>query len=262
MTTFDGWAPAAVSLVERAIAAHGGLRRWKATASLRLPFVHGSGPLLRLKGFHATFPAPREFEVRPHERMTLFHGYPDDEHRGMFVDGNVSIERADDRGTAIASADHRRTFGAWSKYRRWSPLDALYFFGYALWHYHVLPFTLPRTRLLRVLTNHGEPVGVDVVIPPDVITHCRRQQFYFGTDGRIVRHDYVAEVVGAWARGAHYWEDYDESNGLAIARRRRVVVRIGNRPLPVTVLCVEFGEPSTELHPTDSSVESNPPFRS
>jgi hypothetical protein len=69
-----------------------------------------------------------------------------------------------------------------------------------------------------------------------VITHCRRQQFYFGRDGRIARHDYVADVVGWWARGSHFWEDYQEAGGLQIARRRRVVLRIGKQPTPIGVL--------------------------
>ena len=38
-----------------------------------------------------------------------------------------------DSGRTIAeSRAHRRTFRGLSKQRRWSPLDALYFFGYAL----------------------------------------------------------------------------------------------------------------------------------
>lgn len=246
MTDFDGWTSDAVSLVERAIAAHGGLQQWKATAAINLPFLHGSGALLQLKGLGATFPAPREYEVRPHECVTLFHGYPDEQHRGRFSHGDVRIERTDGQGPSIASANHRETLQSFSKYRRWSPLDALYFFGYALWHYHVVPFMLPRARLLLTLRHHGVPVGIDVVFPPDVITHSRRQQFYFGDEGRIVRHDYVADVVGAWARGAHFWEDYQASGGLAIARRRRVVARIGRRPLPLNVLCIQLGEPSVQ----------------
>ncbi len=142
----------------------------------------------------------------------------------------------------MESKEHRRTFTGLAKYRRWSVLDALYFFGYALWHYHVLPFTLSDAQLLRILKRHGEPEGIDVLFPPHVQTHCQRQQFYFGADGRIVRHDYVADVIGAWARGAHFWERYERSNGLLIARRRRVVGRVGRRPTPLSVLCVQFGE--------------------
>jgi len=235
------------------MAAHGGLQRWESTSAIRLPFQRGSGALLRLKGFGHTFPAPRACEVWPHECTTILHGYPDDQHRGRFAAGAVSIERADGRGTPLVSANHRRTLRGLSKYRRWSPLDALYFFGYALWHYHVVPFTLPRARLLRVLTRHGVPAGIDVIFRPDVITHCSRQQFHFGRDGRIARHDYVADVVGAWARGSHFWEDYQDCGGLAIARRRRVTARLGRHPLPVGVLRIQLGEPSTQQRPSDVS---------
>jgi hypothetical protein len=249
VTIYEGWPADAVRLVERAIAAHGGLDRWRDTTSIRLPFAHGTGPLLRLKGFRDTFPAPREYEVRPHEGTTILHGYPDDQHRGRFSVGNVSIERADGSGAPIVSVAHRGTLRGLAKYRRWSPLDALYFFGYALWHYHTLPFTLPQARLLRVLTVRDVPAGVDVLFPHDVITHCRRQQFYFGRDGRVARHDYVADVIGIWARGAHFWEDYQDADGLAIARRRRVVVRIGRRPTPIPVLCIQLGEASRQQQP-------------
>jgi hypothetical protein len=137
MMGFDGWTADAVTLVQRAIGAHGGLQQWRATASVRLPFRHGSGPLLRLKGYGHTFPAPRECEMQPHACVTVFHGYPDDRHRGRFASENVSIEHVDGFDTPVSSSGHRTTFNGLAKYRRWSPLDALYFFGYALWHYHV-----------------------------------------------------------------------------------------------------------------------------
>jgi hypothetical protein len=175
--------------------------------------------------------------------VTILHGFPDEGHRGHFADGSVRIERVDNRTVLMESRDHRRTFTGLAKYRRWSVLDALYFFGYALWHYHVLPFTLSDAYLLHVLKRRGEPWAIDVVFPPYVHTHGRRQQFYFGRDGRIVRHDYVADVIGAWARGAHFWERYEAAGGLLIARRRRVMGRLGRRPTPLSVLCVQFGEP-------------------
>ena len=243
MSAFDGWTSDAIALVERAIAAHGGRERWQAAKSIRLPFRRGSGALLMLKGFGHTFRAPREFEVLPHERTTIFHAYPDDRHRGCFANGTVRIERNEGGEVLSESVDHRGTLTGFAKYRRWSALDALYFFGYALWHYHVVPFTLGEARLVRVVRRGNAPIGIDVAFAPDVHTHCRRQQFYFGADGRIVRHDYVADVIGAWARGAHHWEDYERVSGLLIARRRRVVARIGRRPVPLPVLCVEFGEP-------------------
>ena len=242
MESFAGWTADAVTLVKRSIAAHGGLQNWQATRRIRLPFLSGSGLLLATKGFQHTFPPPREIEIFPHECITVFHGYPEEGKRGRFSGGSVRIESSDGHTIYAESPDHRRTFRGLSKLRRWSPLDALYFFGYALWHYHVVPFTLGEARLHGVLRRRGVPEGVDVTFPESVPTHCRRQQFYFGADGRIVRHDYVADVIGPMARGAHYWEDYGESGRLAIARRRRVVVRVGSYATPLEVMCVQLGD--------------------
>lgn len=241
---FTGWTPDAVGLVQRAIVAHGGVEQWRAVESIRLPFRRGSGLLLRLKGYSLTFPAPREFEVHPHRGVALFHGYPDDDHQGRYVAERVTIDRVDGGGEVVTSSGHRKTFDGIRKNRFWSPLDALYFLGYALLHYHMLPFTLPDARLLGVTARRGVPIAVDVVFPSDVDTHCPRQRIYFGDDGRIVRHDYVADVIGSWARGAHFWEDYQRCGGLLIARRRRVVATIGSLPTPLTALCIQLGEPS------------------
>ena len=245
MDASAGWTQDGIALVERAIAAHGGRTAWQETVSIRLPYRRAAGALLSLRGFGHTFPAPREFEIRPHERVTIFHGYPDDRHRGRFAGGTVSLEEVDGREPPVRSVDHRRTFSGLARNRRWSPLDGLYFFGYALWHYHVLPFTLGEARLVRVLATRGMPAGIDVVFPPDVPTHSRRQQFHFGGDGRIVRHDYVADVVGRWAAASHYWEDYGRFGGLLIARRRRVIFRLGRYPVPFRVLDARFGAPRT-----------------
>jgi len=135
--------------------------------------------------------------VLPHQRTTIFHGYPDDRHRGRFVDGDVRLETVD--GEVVAdSAGHRRTFVAGSMRCISSGTPS---------------GTITSFRS-RSVTRRGVPEGVDVVFPDDVPTHCRRQQIYFGADGRIVRHDYVAEVVA----------------------------RLGRRPLPFPVLCIQFGE--------------------
>src|SRR5262249_47769582 len=142
-----------------------------------------------------TFTAPRAIEVHPHQRTTIFHGYPDGAHRGHFTDGDVRIERIADGAMIDASPNHRRTFDGLAKNRRWRPLDALYFFGYALWHYHAVPFTLPEARFVRLLRHERGLPGVEVSFAADLPTHSRRQSFFFGADGRIVRHDYVADIV-------------------------------------------------------------------
>ena len=251
---YDGWPSAGRDLVEKAIAAHGGLGSWRGLHAIRFPFVAASGLLLWLKGYGRTFGAPREYEVRPHERTTIFHGYPDDAHIGRFVDGTVSIERVGESAPSNERANHRDTFRGIAKYRRWDHLDALYFFGYALWHYHVVPFTLGEARFLKLVRSKGRS-GVAVELPSDVHTHCRRQRFFFDESGRITRHDYVAEIIGSWARGAHLWEDYQNVGGIPVACRRRVSARLWRQPTPLTVLKVSLGAPSLQS-PTTSGARA------
>jgi hypothetical protein len=241
------WTSDARALVDRAIAAHGGRDAWLAARRILLPFESADGFLLRRMGYGRTFTAPRLYDVRPHEGTAIFHDYPDAQHRGRFETGDVVIESLDSRDAPVESLNHRCTFAGVAKYRRWNALDALYFFGYALVHYHRLPFTLMEADLVDVVRHDGVPVGVDVVFSPDVETHSPRQRFVFGdADGRIVRHDYVADVIGPVARGAHFWLDYERVSGLLVARRRRVLARFGSSVTPLAVLDVRFGQVSVE----------------
>ena len=50
------------------------------------------------------------------------------------------------------------------------------------------------------------------------------------------RHDYVADIVGPWARGAHLWDDFVDVRGLSVPRHRRVVARLGRLELPIVAL--------------------------
>ena len=60
--------------------------------------------------------------------------------RVVFSEGQVQL--LDGPTILEARARPRDSFAGLRKHRRWSPLDALYFFGYAVTHYHSLPFSL------------------------------------------------------------------------------------------------------------------------
>jgi len=64
-----------------------------------------------------------------------------------------------------------------------------------------------------------------VRFPADFPTHCPEQVFYVDGDGRLRRHDYTAEVIGPYARAAHYSEDHRWVDGLLFPHRRRVYPR-------------------------------------
>ena len=179
--------------------------------------------------------------------------YPIIGSRGIWENGRVRVARAGD--PASPGEPYRATFTGLAKYRRWSALDALYFFGYALWHYHALPFALAGARIIGSRPS-GRDGGAIVVaeFPDGVETHSRRQTFYFDPRGLILRHDYVADIVGVWARGAHEWRDYATVDGFPIAMRRQVWARLGSRRLPVPVLGATFKDPAV-LRDGDAAAE-------
>ncbi|MGA9524986.1 MAG: hypothetical protein WBV82_26240 [Myxococcaceae bacterium] len=183
--------------------------------------------------------------MEPHAFRTVFLDHPTAGIEGRFEAGDVrQVERNSGR-LVVESLDHRRTFTGWAKYRRWSDLDALYFFGYALCTYFSIPFILPRLEYAghRTARVSGQDcTGVTVSFPKSFPTHCRRQTFYFDETGLLRRHDYVADIVGVWASGAHFSDDYVEVGGLQFARRRYVQARLFGRVTPVPVLAARLGE--------------------
>jgi hypothetical protein len=236
------WTGEAGALLERAVARHGGWAAWRALQSVTLELRALSGLVPALKGARRTFPSPSRAQVFPHEYRAVFHDYPSAGCRGVFTAGAVQL--LDAGGTVIKSSpDHRRSFRGLRKWRRWSPADALYFFGYALTHYHGLPFTLAEARpigLGQIRCEGRRLTGVDVELPATLHTHSRRQSFYFDDEGLLRRHDYVADIVGWMARGAHFWRDFVRVQGVEIARARHVVMRVGRATTPIVALHAEL----------------------
>jgi hypothetical protein len=236
------WAGEARALLELAVRRHGGWDAWRSLQTLIVEPRRLSGMLPWLKGYGRSFRLPSRAEIVPHAGTAIFHDYPNAGARGAFERGRVTL--TDASGAVAASTPNGRSvFRGWRKLRRWSPGDALYFFGYALTHYHGLPFTLGQGRPLSIhrISYDGRILtGVDVELPADLHTHSRRQAFYFEEDGLLRRHDYVADIVGAWARGAHFWTDFVTVSGLEMPRVRHVVARLGRRATPFVALHAEL----------------------
>jgi hypothetical protein len=226
----------AVAWVKKAIQRHGGRERWERLRVTLAPKAL-TGLLPWMKGVGRTFTFPKRVEIEPRRARALFFDYPRDGATALFEAGRVAFGDS-------SPAEHRPTFHGLRKWRRWSPLDALYFFGYALTHYHALPFTLLDAQL-----RAWEPRrrALTVAFPPTVHTHCSVQTVYFDESGLIVRHDYVAEIVGVWARGAHLWRDYVTVDGFPIATHRRVYARLGRIAAPVVALDARFAHPLVTL---------------
>jgi hypothetical protein len=242
---FEGWRADARAVVERAVERHGGAAAWRSVEAITLCPVHLSGLIPWMKGHGRTFRLPQRVTVEPRAGRASFHDYPEPGLEGSFERGAVRIV-ASSGEVLESSPDHRRTFGAWSKYRRWRPIDALYFFGYALAHYHATPFTLAEARLVDFRPRSGESAEdrVTVAFPPELHTHCRVQSYHFDRSGLLVRHDYTVDVISAVARGAHYWMDYEEHGGMLVATKRHVLTKLGARPVPIVALHAELRDVS------------------
>jgi hypothetical protein len=226
----------AVAMVHKAIARYGGRARWE-RLRLTLTLETMGGLLPWLKGEGRTFTVPRRVEIEPSRARVIFADYPEPGATSLFERGRVALAGA-------PLGEHRESFRGWRKWRRWSPRDTVYFFGYALAHYHAVPFTLLEAELRHWDARRR---ALTVAFAPAVHTHCAVQTFYFDAEGLIVRHDYVAEIVGAWARGAHLWRDYVTVAGLPVARHRRVYARLLRLAVPVVAIDAHFAMPSISL---------------
>ncbi len=247
---FSGWPDEARSLIEKAARRHGGWDRYRTLRRIRIALLELGGPLPFIKGLHRAHPPPPCVEVSPHDWRAVFHDYPRPGEQGLFDRGDVRIIATGQDGQVLREGkDHRRTFTGVRKLRRWDPLDALYFFGYALCTYQALPFVLAQTSFvsLRRVHDHGEELtGVFVDFSAELPSHSVRQGCYFDGTGLLRRHDYTADIVGRWANGAHYSGDYIDAGGLMVATRRWVVVTLLGRPTPIPVLHARFGEVTVE----------------
>jgi hypothetical protein len=224
---FDAsWDRAGRMLVQRAIERHGGASAWRDLGAITSTITCG-GLLLRVKRIRELLRRPRTITVDVH--AAVFEEFPAHGSRGVYDRGDVRIEGP---GGIVESVNHRRTFASFTrKLRRWSALDALYFFGYAFTSYLTFPFGFASLHCVRTV-RRGALDAITMAFPRDAHVHSRVQTFYLDSTGLIVRNDYVAEIAGAFWRGAHTWEDPVTVGGITVPTRRRVVPRLGHVRLP------------------------------
>jgi hypothetical protein len=230
------------ALLDEVLDAHGGSGRWRAARTVHAR-VRTGGLLIRTRVPGNRF-ADYRITVHVQQPRTVLDPFPRDGQRGVFESGAARIETHD--GEVIGSrANARAAFFGPSGLRRnirWDPLDSVYFAGYAMWNYLTTPYVLTRGD---VEVDEGETWQqgaetwrrLNASFPPDIDTHSTRQTFYFDAAGRLRRHDYVAEVIGRWARAAHYCVDPVHAGGLVFPTRRWVhPIGPGNRSLPFPTL--------------------------
>lgn len=242
-------------LLEEVLEAHGGVERWRAARAISATVRSGGlMPRTRMPGNRLAEYRIRLDVAEPH---VVLDPFPGEGRIGVFDHGAVRIE-TEDGEPLEARTDPRAAFFGLSGVRRnlrWDALDSVYFAGYAMWNYLTTPFLLTREG---VEVSEGEPWSepgvaepwrrLEATFPEGLPTHSPRQTFYVDPLRLLRRHDYVPEVVGRWARAAHFTSEHVDAGGLVFPTVRRVrPIGVRNRALRgPTLVSVDISEIEVE----------------
>ncbi len=214
-------------LLARIVEAHGGLDRWRRFHRVEATIVTG-GVFWGMKNLTQD-QDPRQMTVSLHEERASVAPFGDpDWHNRAHSPSGSAILRGD--GTVVAERDDpRASFAGHEKMTPWDPLHRAYFNGYALWTYLTTPFLLTMEGVqvteMETWTEGGETWRVlRARFPESIATHSAVQDFCFGEDLLLRRHDYNVDVAGGFD-AAQLVHDYIEADGIRLPSKRRAYTR-------------------------------------
>lgn len=232
------------SLLADALEAHGGIDRWHRFNRVSASVVTG-GALWAIKGVDMNA-APRIATSEFHRQWTSVEPFGDPDFRMVFVPERVAIKTR--AGVIVAERDNpRAAFVGHTLETSWDTLHLAYFNGYALWTHFVVPFILADAGIevieIPPIAQNGETLrGLRARFPGNIATHCAEQNFYFGPDGLLCRHDYDIDVLGG-ARSTHMLSDYVQVRGLHFPTRRRIYMRgEDGRPRDLVTVSIDLSD--------------------
>lgn len=209
-------------LLAEVLEAHGGVARWNAFSRVEATIVTG-GKLWDLKG-QPQDATPRRMAVNLHRQWASVQPFGAPDQKTDFTPDRIAIEKLDGQVVAELSSP-RESFAGHRLETPWTPLQRAYFNGYALWNYLTAPFlmSLPGFTVDEIdpVTDRGETWrGLRVHYPSNIASHSRVEEFYFGSDHLVRRHDYRVDVAGGFAT-MHYTADLVEFDGIKVPTKRR-----------------------------------------
>jgi hypothetical protein len=165
----------------------------------------------------------------------------------MFTPDRIAIEKLD--GTLVAERfAPKDSFAGHQMHTHWDPLHRAYFNGEAVWTYLTTPFLLAMDGV-RVEETEPWREGAETwrvlraYFPGWMETHCMVQDFFFGEDMMLRRHDYSVNVAGGFP-AAQLTSDYIEADGIRLPSTRRAYTRGPDRR-PITdmlMVSIDFSE--------------------
>jgi hypothetical protein len=213
-------------LLSEVLEAHGGLERWRKFSTLSATIVTG-GELWGFKGL-VQDAEPRRTIVDLRREWGSLDPFGDPDWLTDFTPDRIAIVSRDGK-TVAERSDPRAAFGGHTLTTPWDPLHRAYFNGYALWTYLTTPFVFaePGFEVAEIApVQEGDETwrGLRATFPDHIATHSRQQDFYFGRDGLLRRHDYHVDVAGGFA-AAQLVSRFVEVRGLRFPTRRRAYQR-------------------------------------
>jgi hypothetical protein len=213
-------------LLDKVLTAHGGIERWKALERVTVTAV-STGGLFALKGMPQE-PTPREQTVTLHEETASVFPFGNPDWRTRFTPQRVAIETT--AGVLVRErADPRISFDGHDLLTPWDPLHRAYFNGYAMWTYLTTPFfmTLPGFEVAEIdpwQESEERWRGLRVRFPDTIASHSKEQDFYFGEDFLLRRHDYHVDIAGGFP-AAQEVGDFVVVDGIRLPTKRRAYMR-------------------------------------
>jgi hypothetical protein len=220
-------------LLQKVLQAHGGIQHWSRFATMEATIVTG-GQLFGMKGTPQD-PTPRRMKVATQREWASVAPYGADDQHTDFTANRIAIEKSD--GTVVKERLHPSEHAEGKPIDApWDALDRAYFNGYALWTYLTTPFhfSMPGFGVKEIDPwREDDQVwpGLRVTYPPNIASHSREQDFYFGPDFLLRRHDYHVEASGGFA-AAQYVFNLVTVQGITLPTKRRAYMR-DERLLPI-----------------------------
>jgi hypothetical protein len=226
-------------LLAKVIDAHGGLERWRSVQKVEASIVTGGG-FFPLKGLIQD-PNPRRMTAWLHEERSSVTPYGAADQRTMFTPDRVAIEKLD--GAVVAERRMPKdSFAGHQMNTPWDPLHRAYFNGEALWTYLTTPFLLAMDGVQVAETEpwrEGSETWrvLRAYFPGSIETHCHVQDFFFGDDFLLRRHDYQVNIAGGFP-AAQLTSDYVSADGIRLPTKRRAYARGPDRRPVLDLLMV------------------------
>ncbi len=227
-------------LLQKAVDAHGGLKRWNeidhvtVAASLTgaIWFVKSKGDYLK--------DVVMQIDTKRERMVTNF---PGQDKRFIFEPERLLMERLD--GTVLMERDQpERSFQGHLRETPWDDLHVAYFQGEAIWTYLNTPFLYTQegfqtVEITPIVVESETWRRLKITFPDRIKSHTREQISCFGPDGLLRRHDYTVDILGG-ATGLNYASEYRDVGGIIFPTKRRIYAYEGDYQLVPEPLLVKI----------------------